>query len=66
MLPGVLEAEKLAADWARQALRKVSQLPDVVGDDLAFVWDVVGDAGDNYYVIKMGNQIVWRERARVD
>lgn len=36
MLPGVLEAEELAADWARQALRKVS-LTDVVGDDLAFV-----------------------------
>lgn len=27
---------------------------------------MVGDAGDNYYVIKMGNQIVRRERARVE
>lgn len=66
MLPGVVEAETLAAEWARQALRKLSQLPDVAGDELAFVWDFEADAGDNYYVIRMGNQIVWRERSRVE
>jgi hypothetical protein len=63
-LPQVLERERFNARWKSQALTKPSQLPDVDGDALAFIWDVETDGHDTYYVIRLGDRIVWRELAR--
>jgi hypothetical protein len=64
MLPSALESEKAEEAWLRQALQRVSQLPELADDALAFVLDLEHDGGDNYYVIELGEQRVWRELAR--
>jgi hypothetical protein len=64
MLQRVLESERRVEQWEREALREPSQLPDVSGDSIAFVWEVTVDDGDAYYVITAGERLVWRERAR--
>jgi hypothetical protein len=66
MVPEVLDREHKEKEWMRQALTKRSQLPALDGDALEFVWDLVTEGGDNYYVLTVGSQLVWRERARVE
>jgi hypothetical protein len=54
------------AEWARYTLTRSSQLPALTGNALAFVWDVerIGDA--TYHLITLGDERVWRERARAE
>lgn len=66
MMQGLRERERQEAARAYQALTKRSQLPTLDGDALEFVWDLVRDGDDNYYVITAAELHVWRERARVE
>jgi hypothetical protein len=43
-------------------LTKLAQLPTLDGDALRFIWDIDQRRG-SIYVIKAGDQLVWRERA---
>lgn len=64
MLPSVLESERADQVWWHQALKDTSQLPELVGEALTFVLDVEhGNDGHNF-VIKLGEEQVWRELAR--
>lgn len=60
----VLDVERRRAEWACDALRDPSQLPELLGEVILFTWDLHdGRPGDNYYVITAGEQVVWRELA---
>jgi len=48
-----------------ERLKSADQLPDLEGDSLEFLWDIV-DAGDTYQIIKRGDIEVWRELAFFD
>jgi len=58
MLARVLASEESSARWEREVLRTASQLPELDGDELVFLWEL---APDDDYVIKAGEQLVWRE-----
>lgn len=67
MLAQVVETERRAAECERTALRSASQLPDLAGDaPIASVWDLERGKPDNHYVIRAGEELVWRERARYE
>ncbi len=54
--------EDLFARWEKTKLYESSQLPDIQGDRLEFVWDAVGEGvWDSFYVIKHGDTVVWKE-----
>lgn len=71
MLPQVLEREArevVAAKerrerWQREAVHKASDLPDLEGEALSFLWDVGVVDGLSYFVIRHGEEVVCREPA---
>ena len=63
MLPWVEEGEAWRERYQRERLRDASQLPDFEGTGLRFVIEIEGPTLESYYVIKLGEQIVWREPA---
>ncbi len=65
MLPALIERERADAAWWAQALKDVSQLPELAGETFTFVVDVELASGQRYFVIKLGERPVWRELARV-
>ncbi len=64
MLPQVVEGEAWRERYERMRLRDPSQLPEVEGARLRFVLEIDGPAPkESYYIIKLGEQIVWQEPA---
>ena len=63
MLPQVEEGEAWRERYEREKLRDASQLPRVEGSQLQFVIEIEGPTLESYYIIKLGEQIVWREPA---
>ena len=63
MLPQVKEGEAWRERYEREKLHHPSQLPDVEGARLQFIIEVEGPTLESYYIIKLGEQIVWREPA---
>jgi hypothetical protein len=61
MLPALLESEQAALAWWALALQDVSQLPDLAGSALTFVLDVEHTHRESHVVIRLGEQLVWRE-----
>jgi hypothetical protein len=49
MLSALLERERADMAWWAQALKDVSQLPEVAGDALTFVLDLEEDVGGKYF-----------------
>ena len=63
MLPGLQRRKEARDRFDREKLRHASELPDVVGERLEFVIDIEGKTEDSYYVITVGEQVLWREPA---
>ena len=64
MLDQVREAQRAQQEFERVKLRSGDQLPDLDGDALEFVYDLVAeDHGRSAYVISCGVREIWREPA---
>ena len=58
--------ERMEARWARAAelaLTPRSELPELDGGELEFVWDFEEADGEDWTVIRCGERLVWRELA---
>ena len=58
--------ERMEARWARAselALTPRSELPELDGAELEFIWDFEEAEGEDWTVIRFGEQLVWRELA---
>lgn len=56
--------KELFARWQKTKLTESSQLPDIQGDRLEFVWDAVGEGlWDSFYVIRHGDTVIWKENS---
>lgn len=63
MLPALLERERADMAWWAQALKDVSQLPELARERFPFVLDVER-SGESHLVIRFGEHRVWREPLR--
>ncbi len=64
MAERVVAADRRRAEFEREGLHDPSQLPELTGDALAFVWDLEnGGRGDEHHIISVGDHRVWREVA---
>ena len=52
----------LLSQWKESKLNEPSQLPDIQGERLEFVWDGISDGPfKSFYIIKHGDDVVWKE-----
>ena len=65
MLDQVRSAQRAQQEFERVKLQSGDQLPDLDGDSLEFVYDLLAeDLGRSAYVILCGGREIWREPAR--